>query len=192
MTRYRLRPDVIATGEFAEYDGTDELLNGRPTGRIILGLGKAGEYLVLNPARLIPVAPPTPAEPEPGAYRIRGVLAVRFPDQPSGTSDWVWSLTAGHDTGSFEEMWYVLGDLVAAIVPESSDRVQPPTVDLPWTYTDEQGDRVEVGFAFAHRTPFISAREDGVKAAVYLDSHEARMGAVAAIQAADRAIGGDE
>jgi len=198
VTRYKL-PDELGGGEF---DG-QPLLNtsdGSPAGRIFLHITPdRSEYLVLDPARLTEVRPPVPAEPEPGAYLIGGTPCVRIGsawvvgiDQPDPRW-WVYwrdggvaKLVGGPDVP------------IVRLVPESSDRAQPPTVVLPWRHKDSGGDSIEIAHVptpageVAALVVEEGSEHSYCRAAMWLDSHEARMGAVAAIMAADRAIRGAE
>lgn len=73
------------------------------------------------------VPPPTPPEPEPGAYLIGDKLAVRFPDDDSGA---VWAIEtngpAGYQWMDWDPVWVHPDVTIVKLVPE------PPTVELPW------------------------------------------------------------
>jgi hypothetical protein len=75
---------------------------------------------------------------------------------------------------------------------DASDRARPSTVDLPWRYVDPDGDELRIAvYTYEGRKVAVveQSAAEGRSAVVHLDSHEARMGAAAAILAADRAIG---
>lgn len=206
MTRYKL-PAELGGGERDAYIVT--------SGNAMFAVDD-GE-VTISLSLLTEVPPPIPPEPEPGAWLIGGSLAARFA-VPAGWTAWVWQAnfklpalggevhesTAGRTWvtcgNSWDKVWAEIGGpdvTITRLVPESSDRAQPPTVDLPWRYTDRGGDSVEiwlidkpdgVGVALAVE----EGADDDRRRAMWLDSHKARMGAIAAIRAADEAIGGEE
>lgn len=132
-------------------------------------------------------APVLPAEPEPGAYLIGDQYAIRTSAGPRN-----WRLL-------FTDWWYPWPYLweklvggpdvtITRLVPETSDRAQElPEVTLPWVHEDPDGDRIEVSLRSTDSTNVARVRvASGWD--VYLDTHESRLQAAAAILAVDRAI----
>ena len=187
MTRYKL-PDVLGGGEFgAAYVHA---------GMAHFDIPEVGRVTVPE-TKIVEV--PTPPEPDPGAWSIGGVLAVRWAD--GGDTRWAYEGQRQGYTADWDVVWTVLGGpgvTIHRLVPESSDRAQPPTVDLPWRHKDSGGDSVEIALipTPAGEVAALVVEEGSEhsywRAAMWLDAHAARMGAVAAILAADREIGGEE
>lgn len=131
MTRYQL-PAALGGGEMDEYrhvDGGTEA----PIGTVAFLVN--GCIVAIARALLTELPPPIPAEPEPGAYLIGGVLAVRFREDPGLIGhNWVYgNRGVGYDDAGFwPAVWGDLGGPDVAIVPLIvGAEVVEPVVDLP-------------------------------------------------------------
>jgi hypothetical protein len=80
-----------------------------------------GLRIEIEPEALTEVPPPIPAQPEPGAYLVGGVICVHLPAGPIGCT-WFIAETGGrpYRWADWEETWLLLGRPIVALVPESS------------------------------------------------------------------------
>jgi hypothetical protein len=179
MTRYRLPASLGGI----EYDGHE-----LPDGMVALAVSDIGPFkLVLPRDAVTEVPPPVPDEPEePGIYLINETVTRK------GTHAGSWEII-GHTR------WHDWKDVCAyarcAATPLTVQRLVPapvplPDVELPWSHTDMDGDRLRIGGDGRVVTMSVRAHR-GETYEAYLDSHEARVQAAAAILAADREIGGE-
>lgn len=194
MTRYKL-PDclggAIVEGEkkWPHGGGIDHELS-----ITVPGLAR---QITLFESDVTEVKPPIPDAPEPGAYLIGTALVIltrtedddrTFVHQPGDRAGIEWS----HWWAEYGAARVGLtANDIHRLVPESSDRAQPPTVRLPWTHQDHGGDGVEIGVTGGDRA-YIAVVEGGTRACMWLETTIDRSRAIAAIHAADEAIGGEE
>lgn len=146
-----------------------------------------------------PVPPPLPPEPEPGAYLIGTVLAVRERADMSGNR-WYWWLDDPGDfiADSWANCWEAFGGAgtssIVRLVP-APEPVQPvltafgkplPLVTLPWHLTSINGwGRGEVRLAQDNpAAPIAYSIDDYTR---FISTSQAREMAAALLSAADEA-----
>lgn len=192
--KYRL-PAELGAGEIEATEEWSGCAGARATYRLTDGT----ELVMPLGLLLYPLNPPIPAEPEPGAYLIGETFCVRWWGDDSG-GHWAMRndlVVRGYGWFDWARLWESIGGPDVSIVPlvPKVDRGdvqltymgEPlPTVKLPWSHTDREGDRLGIR-NFGTRVS-VKATVDGVHAIVYLDTPESRLGAAAAILAGHKAI----
>ena len=116
MRRYKL-PAVLGGGEIEATETWGGCAGGRPEYQI--GAGDNG-FTLLAPrgTPLDAVPPPAPAEPEPGAYLVGGVICVHLPAGPIGCT-WFIAENDGrpYRWADWAETWDRLGAPIVPLVP---------------------------------------------------------------------------
>ncbi len=133
MTRYRL-PDVLGGAEMKQHTRPDGSTEG-PAGTVAFLV----DGCIVSIARgLLTAVDTTPAEPEPGAWLIGEVLAVRFRDSGGGNRNWVYGNRGiGYDdAGQWASVW---GDLGGPGITPRRLVPAPAAVELPWHHRDREG-----------------------------------------------------
>ena len=94
-----------------------------------------GPQFDINPSWLTEVDPPSPAEPEPGAYLVGDCIAMRFA-RYEGYNQWRWDSPNdrdGFDTGGWLDLWSDIGGADVTIRRLVPDPLAEP-VELPWEF----------------------------------------------------------
>lgn len=137
--RYKL-PDALGGGEVEETEAHSS--HNVPESFVAVNVattdgGSVVWYGYLPRAILTPVKPPTPEEPEVGAWLIGDVLAVRW-HAPEGFCQWSyqWRNANGEadwTSDNWDQIWKNLGGsdvTITRLVPERVETVEQ--VELPW------------------------------------------------------------
>ncbi len=171
MTRYKL-PEALGGGEVTECRTVFAIPEGfRAVG--LVGSSDSDRWLYLVPVdALTEIKPPTPPEPEPGAYLIGGVLCVRFRDDQT-IHRW-WVETSGVPGGFVSYSWpdaigiFTEDVTIRRLVPEMAE------VELPWRPSPAW--RIPVRIATSHEK--VEIKVDGTTLFSAPNTAEAMAGAL--------------